>query len=61
MLNPNKLVSVNRKQIESINPSPVSMMPVGLLDTLNNEEVLDLMAYLLSGGDRSNAMFAKKE
>lgn len=61
MLNPNKLVSVNRKQIESITPSPVSMMPEGLLDTLNDEEVLDLMAYLLSGGDRNNAMFTKKE
>jgi hypothetical protein len=34
------------------------MMPQGLLDTLNEDEVLDLMAYLLSRGDRNHAMFA---
>ena len=38
-------------------PSKLSMMPQGLLDTLNDEEVLDLMAYLLSRGDRKHAMF----
>ena len=38
-------------------PSPVSMMPEGLLNTLNRDEVLDLVAYLLSRGDRNNPMF----
>ena len=33
------------------------MMPEGLLNTLNRDEVLDLVAYLLSRGDRDNAMF----
>ena len=33
------------------------MMPTGLLDTLNEDEVLDLLAFLLSRGDRRNAMF----
>jgi hypothetical protein len=32
-------------------------MPTGLLDTLTQDEVLDLMAYLLSNGDRNNGMF----
>ncbi len=36
-----------------------SMMPTGLLDTMTEEEVLDLMAYLLSRGDPTNAMFEK--
>ncbi len=31
--------------------------PRGLLNTLQADEVLDLMAYLLSRGDRRNAMF----
>ena len=31
----------------------------GLLDTLKEDEVLDLMAYLLSRGDRTSAMFKK--
>ena len=36
------------------------MMPEGLLDTFKEDEVLDLMAYLLSRGDRQSAMFQKK-
>jgi hypothetical protein len=40
-------------------PAKTSMMPAGLLNTLNDEELLDLMAYLLSRGDRNNAMFQK--
>ena len=36
------------------------MMPVGLLDTLKEDELLDLMAYLLSRGDRKHAMFGAR-
>ena len=57
MLDPNQLVTIDRNKIEEIKPSPTSMMPEKLLDTLNREEVLDLMAYLLSRGDRENPMF----
>jgi hypothetical protein len=39
--------------------SKVSMMPEGLLDSLKEEEVLDLLAYLLSRGDRDHKMFRK--
>ena len=59
MLDPGALVGVDRKQIDVMMPSKTSMMPKGLLNTLTEEEVLDLMAYLLSRGDRSNAMFKK--
>jgi hypothetical protein len=34
------------------------MMPAGLLNTLNEDEVLDLMAFLLSRGNRNDPMFA---
>ncbi|MCA9145364.1 MAG: c-type cytochrome [Planctomycetales bacterium] len=57
MLDPGNLTSVDRKQIEEMVPAKVSMMPQGLLNTLDEEEVLDLMAYLLSRGDRNNEMF----
>src|SRR5205085_10246495 len=50
MLDPNGLVSVSRKNIESIGPSKVSTMPSGLLDVLRQDEILDLVAYLLSRG-----------
>jgi Mn-containing catalase len=35
------------------------MMPEGLLNTLRDDEVRDLLAYLLSRGDREHAMFKK--
>ncbi len=35
------------------------MMPAGLLDTFKEDEILDLVAYLLSRGDRNHKMFKK--
>lgn len=57
MLDPNANANVNQRDIEEMMLSKVSMMPQGLLNTLNQDEVLDLMAFLLSRGDRSNPMF----
>lgn len=57
MLDPNGLVNIDRRKVEEMKPSPVSMMPEGLLNTLNEQEVLDLMAYLLSRGDREAPYF----
>jgi putative heme-binding domain-containing protein len=57
MLNPNGIANVNRKDIDRMQPSTVSMMPAGLLDTLAEDEALDLMAFLLSRGERNNGMF----
>ena len=56
---PNQRVNVDRKEVKSIEPSPVSPMPPMLLSMLKKEEVLDLLAYVLSGGDKANAMFKK--
>ena len=44
--------SIARKRI-----SKLSMMPTGLLDTLDEGQVLDLLAYLLSGGDPDHAAY----
>ena len=57
MLNPNGIEKIPRPEIEEMRPSAVSMMPAGLLDTLKEEEVQDLLAFLLSRGDRRHAMF----
>jgi putative heme-binding domain-containing protein len=57
MLDPNKMINVRRGDIDEMKTSPVSLMPEGLLNTLDKEEVLDLMAYLLSRGDRESPMF----
>ena len=52
-------VKVNRKKVESMQTSKVSMMPAGLLDSFKEDEIYDLMAYLLSRGDRNHKMFKK--
>jgi putative heme-binding domain-containing protein len=55
--NPNQQVGIDRKLVKSIEPSKVSSMPPMLLMMLKKEEILDLTAYILSAGDKSNAMF----
>jgi putative heme-binding domain-containing protein len=57
MLAPGATVKVDRREVVAMKPSTISMMPTGLLDTLHDEEVLDLVAFLLSRGDRKNPMF----
>lgn len=59
MADPNAIEAIDRKSIEEMGPAKSSMMPNGLLNTLNDEELLDLMAYLLSRGDRNHTMFRK--
>ena len=55
--NPDQRENIDRKQVKSIELSKVSPMPPGLLMMLKKEEILDLLAYILSAGDRTNAMF----
>jgi putative heme-binding domain-containing protein len=60
MLNPDGNVSVDASLVEKIYPSKTSMMPTGLLDTMSQDEILDLTAFLLSRGDARNPMFRKE-
>jgi putative heme-binding domain-containing protein len=57
MFDPNGLVNVNARRVESVEKSKVSMMPKALLDTFREDEILDLAAYLMSRGDRNHKMF----
>ena len=59
LTDPNQRVNVDRKTVKSMEVSKVSPMPPMLLAMLTKEEVLDLVAYVLSGGDAGNAMFKK--
>jgi len=34
-------------------------LPPGLINTLNKDELLDMIAYVLSGGNAQDKMFAK--
>ena len=55
--NPFQQETIDRKKVKSIEFSKVSPMPEGLLGLLTANEVADLTAYTLSGGDRKHAMF----
>jgi putative heme-binding domain-containing protein len=57
MFAPGTMTGVRREDIDAIQPSPVSMMPNGLLNTLTETEIQDLFAYLLSRGDPNNKVF----
>ena len=59
MMKPNKLININVDKIEEQRPSKVSTMPSGLLDNLTKDEILDLMAYLRSGGKKDFEEFKK--
>ncbi len=57
MMNPSATTSVNVNDLVSIEPSPVSMMPPGLINSMSEDGVLDLLAYFISGGDPKHAAF----
>ena len=59
LTNPNQQVSIDRKEIEELIISKVSPMPEGLFNKMTRTEVLDLVAYLISGGDAKHDFFSK--
>jgi putative heme-binding domain-containing protein len=54
---PGDTTEVKLTDLKSRKPSPVSLMPEGLLNGMNPSEVLDLLAFLLSAGDPKSAVF----
>ena len=57
MEEPNTMTTLKRSKIEKMGTSKLSMMPTGLIDSLKEDEIIDLVAFLLSRGDRKNKMF----
>jgi putative heme-binding domain-containing protein len=58
-LAPSDVISVPVTTVATRKPYPISMMPPGLMNRLNEEEVLDLLAYLQSGGNPKDKAFAQ--
>ena len=56
---PENLVEIREDEIVSRNPSALSPMPAGLLNNCTGEEILDLIAFLVSAGNPQAAVFAK--
>jgi putative heme-binding domain-containing protein len=58
-LDPSLTVEIATANVKSRKPYPISMMPPGLLNALNEQEVLDLLAYLRSAGNPADPAFKK--
>lgn len=56
---PPEMIEVPRARLETTRPHPLSSMPSGLLDTFLEEEILDLLAYVLAGGDMNDPRFVR--
>jgi len=54
---PDKVTVVLKSDIEDRTQSDVSIMPKAVLNKLTREEIFDLLAYVLGGGDKKNALF----
>jgi putative heme-binding domain-containing protein len=54
-----KVEVVKKSEIEETKPATASVMPKDLLKELNEDEVYDLLAYLLSRGDKDHPLFRK--
>lgn len=59
LTDPNQRVNVDRKQVKEIEVSKVSPMPTNLLVMMKKDEILDLLAYMISGGDKGHAAFKR--
>ena len=51
---------LSRKAIVSRTPSQVSIMPVALLNTLDKEQILDLLAFVLADGKADSPAFKQE-
>ena len=54
------LTRLGLDHIETVEPSPVSLMPPSTVALMNEDELRDLVAYLVSGGDPKHAVFQKR-
>jgi len=59
LLLPNEVRMLAKGNIAARKPSELSPMPTGLLVTLQKDEILDLVAFLESGGDPKSKVFSR--
>jgi putative heme-binding domain-containing protein len=50
-------IEIKKSDVASRAKAPTSIMPKGLLDKLTQEEILDLVAYVLAKGDAKHMLF----
>jgi len=57
--NPDEKESAELSKVRARRPYPVSLMPNGLLNAMNADEVLNLLAYIQSAGNPNHPAFKK--
>ena len=55
---PDKVRILAKSEIEERSVSTVSIMPQGVLNKLTKEEIIDLLAFVVSKGDKKSPIFA---
>ncbi|QOV90105.1 c-type cytochrome [Humisphaera borealis] len=58
-LKPDTKVTVKKSDVKSVGPSKLSPMPEGLINVLTKDEILDMLAYVESGGNKAHPAFSK--
>jgi len=58
---PDLINKVSIEKVKEIKPSNISLMPPGMINGMNKDELLDLIAYLISGGDSKHPAFKSNE
>jgi putative heme-binding domain-containing protein len=54
---PQELREIAKKDVTTTKLSKVSLMMPGLINSLNNEELKDLLAYLMAGGNEEHELY----
>jgi len=57
---PDIIRTIPKSEVISMKMSSVSLMPPGTINRLSDDEVKDLLAYLISGGNAENELFTKE-
>jgi putative heme-binding domain-containing protein len=53
-------VEIRKSDLETRKPSKVSPMPTNLIDVLTEDEILDLLAFLESGGSKEHPVYKRR-
>ncbi|MDB4355331.1 c-type cytochrome, partial [Akkermansiaceae bacterium] len=59
LMAPSAMTIIKTSDIKSSEPTKFSMMPPGLLNLLEDDDILDLLAYILSRGNKNDPLFLK--
>jgi putative heme-binding domain-containing protein len=57
---PQMVRNIQKKEVVSTKLSRASLMPPGLINRLTEDEIKDLMAYLMAGGNPNHPIYSDK-